>query len=81
MNLITTELQNLMVYLLNYIGSFSHNYNDIWIDVFNEVMVSNVDPLSTRCAVTVWLPKGEDPQQPSTDRPITFLNTDIDILT
>ena len=49
--------------------------------MFNEVMVSNVDPLRTQCAVTVLLPKGEDPQQPSTDRPITFLNTDFDILT
>ena len=53
---------------------------DILIDVVNEVMATNVKPLSMQCAVTVLLPKGEDPQQPSTDRPITFLNTDLDIL-
>ena len=70
----------LMLYLLNSIRSLPLTIIDIWIDVFNEVMVSNVEPLSTQCAVTVLLPKGGDPQQPSTDRPITFINTDFDII-
>ena len=60
---------------------FFPDLDDILIDVFNEVMATNVKPLSMQCAVTVLLPKGGDPQQPSNYRPITLLNTDYKILT